>query len=164
MHVSGDIPDFFSRLLLPEAMWPWSILGGITAKELSAYMEAARTPVTLERGQIHLAAKVLVMGWSWAPYLAHITLIILDQEFGMSARLSRVIYGAPTPQLRRAPEHEFGEDLISWTYIDDYGAAATSRNAPGEAPGCLAYGADRARAAFKKVGLPVHKLPKASKR
>ena len=98
------------------------------------------------------------MGWSWAPYLAHTTLAsTLDQEFGQSTRLSRAIYGAPTPQLRRGPEDEFGEDVISWTYIDDYGAAATTRSAPGEASGRLARWADRARSAFKKVGLPVHK-------
>ena len=50
----ATFPDFFCRLLLPEAMWPWFILGGITAKDFAAYMESAGTPVKLERSQFCL--------------------------------------------------------------------------------------------------------------
>eukprot|EP00969_Alexandrium_andersonii_P159768 7059604-Alexandrium_andersonii.AAC.1 len=66
----GDVPSFFSRLEIPRAFWPYFVLAGVEVEAFRAYMAARGRPLASLEGQF-LALKVLVMGWSWAPFLAH---------------------------------------------------------------------------------------------
>ena len=124
--VTGDISAMFTRCQTPPAIWPWFTLGGISIKDFVKYMAEQGVTVIPPEGAVALAVTVLLMGWSWAPFLCQTLLCsCLDAIHGPEAEDGRRVYGCPTPQLAGA-QHAKGLELISWAYMDDFGAAATT--------------------------------------
>ena len=110
---TGDIPDMFSRLTIPEEAWPWFVLD-IDLGEFLVYMAGQGHQVEVPEGARFLASKALMMGWSWAPFLAHMSLVaVIDGEFGPTGPSTRMVYGHPVPQLR-APHRPAGLELLHW--------------------------------------------------
>lgn len=150
-QVAADIPDMFTRLGIPPHAWPYFVLRDVDVRELAALLESRGRSCPLRESDRHARLKVLVMGWSWAPFLAHNSLLaLLDQAHGPTAELSRMVYGAPTPELTT------DEDIVSWAYIDEYGAAGVGPRAEG-VPEHLASWAKRTKQTFLAVRVPVHK-------
>ena len=85
----GDFPEWFYRLRLPKEMWPWFVLDGITAEEFYNYATSKGIKVPLPPVGAMLAVIVLLMGWSWAPFLAHMTLLNLLDEAACPDQLAR---------------------------------------------------------------------------
>jgi hypothetical protein len=161
VSVGGDIPDFFTRCKTPRKVWPYFVLEGVEVHEFVTHMRKQGhvmedSPITAK----HLAVTVLVMGWSWAPYLAHMTLIAaLDMAHGPSSAVTRMVYGTPCPQLHSA-QHPDGQPLVSWGYIDDYGAATTQSAAAvvnKEPNQLMQEWGDTSKKQLGKIGFPVHK-------
>lgn len=127
---------------------------GRHVRELAALPASRGHARPLRESGRHAYLKVLVMGCSWAPFLAHSTLLaMLDQAHGPTAELSRMVYGAPTPQLAT------DEDIVSWAYIDDYGVAGVGLRAEG-VPERLSSWAKRTKQVCLAAGVPVHKEQK----
>ena len=152
-HVAADIPDIFTRLRTRQCAWPYFVIKGIHPKEFADYLEEKGLKATVPKGARYVAVSVLVMGWSWAPFLAHSALLaLLDVAHGKDAALRRFVYGSPVPQFS-ADNHE---DQVTWGYIDDFGAAQIGKRKDGLPQG-LAEWRERSRQALADVGLPVHK-------
>ena len=122
------------------------------------YMTSRGHCLTKPDGRQHLAITVLVMGWSWAPFLAHSALTdILDGIHGLKARNNRLVYGAPAPQWDVRSPIDWAP--ITWAYIDDYGAILAPR--PGTSSTAAQTSIDtwatKTREGLAALKLPVHK-------
>ena len=153
----GDLPDWFYRLRLPRDMWPWFCIGGVTVDEFTAYLRQRGHIWNLGPGK-QLCITVLVMGWSWAPFLAHSALIdLLDAIHGTGLAQKRLIYGHPAPQITGSPAA--AATPISWGYIDDYGALVVSGGdeGPEQARAAAEAWGTKTRHGMEEYGFPVHK-------
>ena len=61
---TADVPDFFYRLMLPEALSAHFTLKGLTAQELGEFLN-----IEVPAGACYVALTVVPMGWNWAPFL-----------------------------------------------------------------------------------------------
>ncbi|CAE8709859.1 unnamed protein product [Polarella glacialis] len=158
LSVTGDVPDFFTRLRTPPKCWKYFVLPLINAQEFADFMRNQGTIITLPATAKFLALSILAMGWSWAPFLAHMTLVaIVDKANDKAIRAGRIIYGAPTPQLKMQDEDgDFGEEMVSWEYIDDYGAASSTSSSKNPTATLAEY-KRKTKQGMKDSGLPVHK-------
>ena len=90
------------------------------------------------------------MGWSWAPFIAHILMLEIFERALDPSGSRRVANGHPTPpSSTTTPVH--------WGYIDDYGVGLLQRigiDIESSPPGCLQ---ERANQAFKETGVTPHK-------
>ena len=157
----GDIPDWFYRLRLPSAMWSWFVIGGLSTKEFRKHLAKKGIKDDLGKGEF-LAVTVLVMGWSWAPFLAHSALTDLlddihnDRPEHSAAR--RLVYGRPAPQLFDGAGR--AEGPVEWAYIDDYGSLFAPSGPEVDATEVekeAARWGKETREGFLARGLPVHK-------
>ena len=156
----GDrgMPDWFYRLRLPEEMWPWFTVMGMELSDFIVFIEHRGHVMSPAGEHRYLAVTVLVMGWSWAPCLAHSALTdLLDGIHGKEAIPRRMVYGLPVPQWD--PELSDDWSPLTWAYIDDYDALQASRpgDPDGKAEKEIRDWAARTRAGMKLKGLPVHK-------
>eukprot|EP00972_Heterocapsa_arctica_P072810 10750717-Heterocapsa_arctica.AAC.1 len=63
----------------------------IELNDLAPYTRERGHSVDIPEGAHYLAVKALVMGWSWAPFLAHMALVaIMGGEFGAEAGKARM--------------------------------------------------------------------------
>ena len=160
---TGDIPDMFSRLSLPPQAWPWFVLD-VDLEVFRDYMLEKGHDFVVPPGARYAAVLALVMGWSWAPFLAHMALTaVIDGEFGEPAAASRLVYGHPTPQLRSSLRPN-AMDMLHWAYIDDFGSIATTQSVSTTTTTTTAELFDkvkgwrsRMKRALGRVFLPVHK-------
>lgn len=98
-RIAAGIPDMFTRLEMPRRAWPYFVLGGVDAQELADRLCMNGYTYNLRVGDCFPGLEVLVVGWSWAAFLAHNTLLaLLDTAHGPSAGLTRMVYSAPTPK------------------------------------------------------------------
>ena len=64
-------------------------------------------------GKPYVFVQVLLMGWSWAPWIANTLLGSILDLIGTTGHDSRVIEGFPVPRISpRQPVH--------WTFMDDF--------------------------------------------
>eukprot|EP00972_Heterocapsa_arctica_P056625 8358289-Heterocapsa_arctica.AAC.1 len=124
----------FSRLTIPEEAWPCFVLD-VDLDDCVNDMRDRGHSLVIPKGARYLAVQALVMGWSWAPFLAHMALVaIMDGEFGSEAAGSRMVYAHPTPQIRTQLRPD-GLELLHWAYIDDFGClTASGGSASGSSP------------------------------
>lgn len=149
--VCGDIPNYFYMLRNPSWLWPFFCLPDITAQEFQAYARRCGVEVVLPEGAIFCAVTCVLMGWSWAPYVAQTALSALfDRLFNPMTDACRLINRVVVPRIgtRSQCQEEKGcalpprEDtegdevgwmmdviylcdkmveLLSYIFIDDYG-------------------------------------------
>ena len=113
----------FSRISLPPQAWPWFALD-VDLGVLRDYMLEKGRDFIVPPGARYAAFLALVIGWSWAPFLAHMALTaVIDGEFAEPAAAARFVYGHPTPQLRSSIRPH-AMDTLRWAYIDDFGCIA----------------------------------------
>ena len=150
----GDIPDMFYRLETPSEVWPYFVLDEVPLSEFRDYMRAKGRDCDLPSAGPFLALKVLVMGWSWAPFLAHSTLqACMARGLGEDSVGARLVYGSPTPQLVGPDAFE----SVNWAYMDDYGVLATSASVEQPVNEVVGLLTSRVKHYLAEVGLPVHK-------
>jgi hypothetical protein len=71
----GDLPDYYYRLLLPPALYPWFCIPLILIEDLVSF--AKERGITIRApgpGERFLALRVPAMGFSWACWMAHTAL------------------------------------------------------------------------------------------
>ena len=150
MTYTGDLPDWFYRLLSPPALLKLFVIPGISPRALKQQLVRLGLSVKgLDAEQQFLALRVLPMGFSWAPYFAHTATLALIEEALSAHHSRRLADGRPTPQLS---EHR----PVHWAFIDDYGVAVLAQHGADQAHGIEAL-AKEIRAAFLKRGVIPHK-------
>jgi hypothetical protein len=161
---TGDIPDYYYRLGLPDAISEWFCLPDVTMQSLTAELESqgradvaqqllASTPTAEYVGLVAPA-----MGWSWAVFLAQSTL--QDLIAGVRSRFGEPVWcptralveGAPPPTLNPSSNRVHSE------YIDDYFLLlARSSDAGGAISEDMRELSSHVRAHLNEIGFPVHK-------
>ena len=155
LSTTGDIPDMFSRMATPKEVWPFFTLEGITAQEFVDYMKDQGVTVHKPPGAEFVAICVLVMGWSWAPYIAHTCLMAILERVAAKENVGTLIYGVETPQLL-SEEIDDGHGILTWGYIDDFGGVATSQSAANPTD-ALREWKTQVKNIMRDFLLPVHK-------
>ena len=108
--VVGDLPNYFYGLENPNWMWPMFVIAGITTAELVAF--ALERGITISPGpeMQYVAVKILLMGWSWAPWVAQTALgSLLDHLFNSASGGARLVHRAPVPRLGSEDDSEHVE-------------------------------------------------------
>lgn len=113
VSVTGDLPDWFYRVELPNSLRKFFIFEGVSPAKLERRLKDAGYHGFEATGE-YLCLKVLPMGWSWAPFIAHMLTLSLVETGLEGARSSRLVDGQPTPALTSYTP-------IHWSYLDDYG-------------------------------------------
>ena len=117
----GDVPDWFYRILLPESIRKFFGIRGATPDlVLDILSELGEAPPPGAVGALGIVLKVLPMGWSWAPFIAHTLMLDIFEKALDSSGSRRVADGHPTPSLSTTTP-------VHWGYIDDYGAGLLQR-------------------------------------
>ena len=143
----GDIPNFFYKLQIPHSLSEFFCLEGVTAKELFSALGREVPPGTLGN---KLAIQVVSMGWSWAPFLAHMTLLaLLAGAHGPSSGPPTLTHGSVVPSL-------FPHAIVQFAYIDDAGALALE-GIESELGSEVAAWLARFRAYLRSRGFGLHK-------
>ncbi|CAK0835831.1 unnamed protein product [Prorocentrum cordatum] len=125
----GDMPDMFYTLERPPQCWTYFCLGEVGVDEFVLYMAEWAVDVEAPADSGFLALEVLVMGWSWAPFLAHSALqACVETALGEGSVRARMVYGPPTPQIHGEAG---GCEALNWGYMDDCGVMASSTSANG---------------------------------
>jgi hypothetical protein len=158
---TGDAPDWFYRLGVPEAMAEWFCLDGLSGTAL--YHELVRLGHEDAAGHflgdlnvneaVGAGVGVLVMGWSWAGFFAQCALcdVVAEPSGGDGTPLLKqelaLVEGGPALTMRAE------SDLVHSEYVDDYAVAALE-----EESGRMAEQAGAAiKESFQSKGIPVHK-------
>ena len=152
---SGDLPNYYYTLELPEWISEWFVLPIIKTEELVNHLislgdhEAA---ANLNTGE-YLGMKVPLMGWNWAVPIAQMVLEDMVSDPKNPARSlwdidSRLIEGGLQARLTI-------ERPLTYTYIDDFGALGLatrdgSTNRPKELK-------EETTQHIRSLGLEVHK-------
>lgn len=82
-QVAAAIRDMFTRLKMPAQASPYFVLDGVDVTELRDHCASKGHSCPLRSSDRHACLKVLVMGWSRAPFLEHSMLLAL---LGMAHR------------------------------------------------------------------------------
>ena len=125
---SGDAPDFYYTLSVPEWASTFLVLEGVTPGELREYLiSQGFTGVLPDPEAAFLALAIVAMGWSWAVWVAQMTMLsailgkarrVVDSVTGVFLDDSRLlIQGKPTPRFAV----DGGLRAVVYAYIDDYG-------------------------------------------
>ena len=103
----GDVPDYYYRLHLPSEMARHFCLSSVTPKEVAEELRRLGAPVEFDESKEFLAVRALVMGFSWAVYLAQITLEdSLASGVSWVSAANQLAQGRPVPPLTRStPVH-----------------------------------------------------------
>ena len=152
---SGDLPNYYYTLELPEEFSEYFVISGVSATEILGQLDAEGWDDHLglrEAQGEYLALRVPPMGWSWAVVLAQLCLedlVAADDPKGHWAPERRLVEGGVTPKVG-------AESPATFVYIDDFGAiGAKQRGAvsPSAAEEAKAHAASH----IKSNGLKVHK-------
>ena len=124
---SGDVPSWFFVQEVPEKISQYFGFPEITATELTIELrrQGWKGPMPDASKGEALAVKTLLMGWSWAVFLAQMNLKdilkpALDEGRLMIQSTQALIFKAPT------------ETSAFWLYVDDFGVLILT-NLPGSA-------------------------------
>ena len=66
----GDIPNFFYVLRNPDIFLPFFCFGDFSAQEFVEFAATFGEMITLPAGALFCAVSAVLMGWSWAPWVA----------------------------------------------------------------------------------------------
>ena len=122
--VTGDLPDWGTRILAPPPLVNCFALKHLTVGQFLEALAAAGHPVPpgAERASA-VALRVLLMGWSWAPFVAHTLMLAILEGALRPFRSRRLIEGLPAPpSAGLCPVHS--------GFIDDYGVALEAPQGP----------------------------------
>ena len=115
--LTGDLPDWFYRVQLPEVLRPYFVFSEVSITDFIAHMAMQGVQIAPPVGARFLSLGVLPMGWNWAPFIAHTLMLDLVELALAPWQTRRVEDGLPVPQpLPGRPVH--------WGYMDDYGVLA----------------------------------------
>ncbi len=94
------MPNFFYTLRQPRGLHRYFGLDVTVEKLREAAKRAGKMLPTIPSHPRHIVLTVLVMGWDWAPFVAHSCLnSLLEKAWGLAFRSSTMIYGLPVPEL-----------------------------------------------------------------
>ena len=96
---TGDLPDWFFRILMPEALWPYFVFKKVIAKDLMDALKERGTLISVPEDHAFVCLKVLPMGFCWAPFIAH-TLML---EVRRSSSNPSALFGSRTACPFRSP-------------------------------------------------------------
>jgi hypothetical protein len=155
----GDIPDFYYRLRLPLWLVPYFILPLISARDLydACVVDGIECPCP-GPSEAFVGLVVPAMGWSWACYLAHMTLQSIVERAPLCPPRRRWMDGVPLVQPQPGePTH--------WFYIDDFGAGSLEKKGSRASGTSASSTIGKVKAQCEKViraaGLDVHKVETA---
>ena len=116
--VTGDLPDWYWTLQIPQGMEEYFVLDGASPKDVSnALREFYSIDHTFPPEIVGLGLRVPAMGWRWAVVLAQWTLEdLLDSGVSALRASTRLSYKIVLPQLTKEV------DTVHWEFIDDVGA------------------------------------------
>lgn len=147
----GDIPNYFYALRNPPFLYPFFVFPEISAEMFKAFAAERGIPVTIPDGCIYCCVVSVLMGWSWAPYVAQTALAaLMDHVFKPGVQAARLIHRIVVPRIGTAEEcareagsiprrpKKEGQDTAAWmidvlyltdlmvkfltyVFIDDYG-------------------------------------------
>jgi hypothetical protein len=122
----GDLPDWVYMLQIPADLWPWFTIAGPDLNEFLGYLRGRWHVIAPPAGAAHIAITVLMMGWIWAPFLAHSAPTdLLDDIHCKEARDNRLVHGLPAPRWDEEDTMDWAP--LTWAYIDDHGALSVPR-------------------------------------
>ncbi|CAK0838668.1 unnamed protein product [Prorocentrum cordatum] len=150
----GDMPDMFYRLETPPQCWPYFCLGEVGVDELVLCVAERAVDVEAPADSGYLALKVLVMGWSWAPFLARSALqACMETALGEGSVRARMVHGSPALQIHG----DAGVcEALDWACMDGCGVMASSASAEGREKGLVSSMAAKVKSCLESVGLAVH--------
>ena len=93
-------PNFFYGLMLPPHLWPFFCLSGVSVEEFVRFAQDRGEKVVVPQGAKFLCICVVLMGWSWGPWIAQTGVSAPpDAAFHPGTRSSRMMYKVPTQLL-----------------------------------------------------------------
>ncbi|CAK0895131.1 unnamed protein product [Prorocentrum cordatum] len=144
----------FYGLETPSQRWPYICLDEVGVDEFVQCMAERAVDVEAPADSCYLALKVLVMRWSWAPFLARSALqACMGTALGVGSVRARLARGPPTSQLRGRAG---GCEALDWARTGDCGVMASSASAKGgekELPSSMAA---KVKSHVESAGLAVH--------
>ena len=151
---TGDVPDWFYKLGIPRALAGYFGWEGVSTKELAELLrgEGWTGPLPDEEMGKCLGMGVLVMGWSWAVYLAQSALEAIVVGLAPDFRRERqLVQGAPIPQflVEDASTH-----VAFWLYVDDFGILSMEK---GQGTGRAEHLRGLVRERLEGLGFGCHK-------
>ena len=105
----GDVPCFYYHLKIPAWMHKYFAVKGVGKREFIQFMKTFGVDIA-DPGPsyTHLAVQVLVMGYSWACFLANAALQdVLSSSAQCISELNRMVYGSPLPMFLKIGFHSF---------------------------------------------------------
>jgi len=151
---TGDVPDWFYRLGIPQALSGYFGWEGVTTEELIELLAAEgwSGPLPEVAKGPCLGMGVLVMGWSWAVYMAQSALEAIVVGLAPSFRRERqLLQGAPIPQFDKDDK---STHTAYWLYVDDFGILSMEE---GEGSGEAERLRGLVRERLKELGFGCHK-------
>jgi hypothetical protein len=153
---SGDVPDYFYSLFLPEDMLGMFWLAELDGAEFKLFVldaVAAGHPPEMFSGTDCLAFAVPPMGFAWAPVLAQLCLEeVVEGVEGLNCQ-NRVVHRRVAPIVGGDKE---GRPPPHWQYIDDWGVLAAGMSVPEALEHAQAAGG-AVKSALEARGLKSHK-------
>jgi len=152
---SGDLPNYYYTLELPEEFSAYFILSGVSATEILRQLDAEGWEDHLglrESPGDFLALRVPPMGWSWAVVLAQLCLqdlVAAEDPSSLWAPERRLVEGGITPHVGR-------DEPATFVYIDDFGAIGAKQRGSAR-PSAPEDAKAHAASFIRSKGLKVHK-------
>ena len=150
--MTGDLPDWYWTLELPEGMEEYFILDQVSPTDLKhALQKDYKMTVSFGEEITALGMRVPVMGWAWAVTLAHWVLEdLLEKAISEFRASSRLHYKVVLPQFSASRK------VLHWEFIDDVGALVLGKKGDQETTAAKELGL-KTRQALKKEGFGYHK-------
>ena len=104
---TGDLPDWFCRILPPPALSKFFVFQGWTWERLRPLLAAeGRCVQEVSDFHGHVCLAVLPMGWSWALFCAHVLTLDVVEKALEGSGSQRLVDGQPTPHIQEhSPVH-----------------------------------------------------------
>jgi len=133
---SGDLPNYYYTIELPEWISEWFCLPLVKTEELKAHLisQGDQEAANHLGSEEHLGVAVPLMGWNWAVFLAELVLgDMVTAKANPSGEMWdskwRLIEGGMLEQMTL-------EKPLNYTYIDDFGALGITEKG-NELPGAI---------------------------
>ena len=109
---SGDIPDYFFNLKLPDGFEEWFCLDQVNVRDLRLHLEAQGEKLPEMEGEF-LGLGIVPVGWSCAVYLAQTNLRDQVLKGDILTKSNALVEAAPSLIMEK-------ENPIFWSgYVDD---------------------------------------------
>ncbi len=151
---TGDVPDWFYRLGVPQELVEWFGWEGVTSLELKVLLTAQNWKGDMpdpKKGNL-LGMGVLIMGWSWAVFFAQSALESIVLGLAPELRKERqLVQGAAVPPFH--PEDPLTH-VAFWLYVDDFGILCMENKGDSGRAATLRA---KVRERLKELGFGCHK-------